>query len=251
MTKHFWQALVFSLMPASALSDDIEIVAPHITGLIEEGGQGYYQQLLSMAAEPEHLSADSEALKYQEQFLPYKRALMTFKKGGGDCIYSFTKVLTEEFGSEQIIFSYPFGAFAYYVFTRADQPPLASVSALSNQQVGGTLGHDAYYRRFLPDDVKLELVNDDAASVRKLQLGRVDYIIGALPDLNPYLDELSYDPTSPLVKSYDRLTCRNTVKAAQFLNTLSRRLISLKNNGVYRDIGGPLYIEFEQDFVSY
>jgi len=71
-------------------------------------------------------------------------------------------------------------------------------------------------------------------------------MIGALPDLTPYVDQLSYSPAHPLVKSYDRITCHNTPYNQVFIDELSVSLRALKDNGRYKKIAKELYLEFDK-----
>ncbi|MHA7925713.1 MAG: hypothetical protein ACX936_10965 [Marinobacter sp.] len=59
------------------------------------------------------------------------------------------------------------------------------------------------------------------------------------------MDKLSYDPQSPLLESYDRLTCHNTEANRQFLSRLSAQMKGLKEAGLYEQLAGQLYVEFE------
>ncbi|WP_413231785.1 hypothetical protein [Marinobacter sp.] len=78
-----------------------------------------------------------------------------------------------------------------------------------------------------------------------LKRGRIDVAIGAVPDIQPYLDQLSYAPELWLYKGYDRLTCYNTPENRTFVDDLSERLKSLKVAGAYQQLSGNLYLDFD------
>lgn len=222
-----------------AYAEKIKLAAPRITSLIESEGSGYYQKLLSEAYGP-------YSLPYIETFYPYKRALFLFEQNKVDCIYSFTTVFQEKLGLENILYSYPLGTFSYHVFKREGEPPLQDVSLLSGQRIAGVLGHESYYKAYLPKDVQLELVAEDEQTVNMLERKRFDYIVGALPDLMPYVHRLSFDPAAYLVQNYDRITCHRSQETKEFLNDLSKRLYRLKQQGVYQRLGRDIYMDFKQ-----
>ena len=85
----------------------------------------------------------------------------------------------------------------------------------------------------------------DAQNLAMLEHQRFGAMIAAVPDVRPFMDELSYDPKTPLLESYDRLTCHNTEANRQFLTRLSARMKSLKEAGLYEQLAGQLYVEFE------
>lgn len=238
------KALLFlfasSLLFAEEYRDEIKMAAPHITSLIEADGKGYYQRIMQQALKP-------LPQLVSQQYYPYKRALLMFEQGRVNCIYSFTKVMENKLGKENIISSYPLGAFAYYVFSPKDVSAVHSLSEILNKRVGGTIGHDEYYRHRLPEGTNLSLLDKDQQNLQLLKLGRLDYLIGALPDLSPYLSELNYDANLPLIESYDRITCHAGDGSAEFISLLSAQLKQLKEGGVYQALAPDLYLDFDAD----
>jgi len=234
-------AVYLSILSSAAHSEveikSITLLAPHITNLVEENGKGIYQRLLSEALE-------LAGQKTKEIFAPYKRALLLFEQGQGDCIYSFTKVLQNKLGKQNIVYTYPLGAFAYYIFTAKNSPAISDPQKLRGLRVGGVFGHNNYYQHTLAKDISLIMVNKDIQNIEKLRLNRLDAIIGALPDLTHYKPELSYDASAPLVKSFDRITCRQSERNRAFVGSVSSAMRQLKHLGVYQKIYKSLYIDF-------
>lgn len=221
--------------------DRIRLAVPGFSHLTTEAGDGIYQRILARAVEK--LDVELHA-----SFYPIRRALLVFEQREADCIYSSTEALEQNFGKDELIFSYPLGKFSFFLFTLKNNPPIASVSALSNKQVGVVSGQEHFLRPFL-ENHQLDVVwsRNDALNVSMLEYGRFEAIIGAIPDIRPYLDKLSYSPDHPLLESFDRLTCHNTERNQAFLTQLSRELKKLKRDGVYQDIAGPLYVGFDDD----
>jgi ABC-type amino acid transport substrate-binding protein len=237
--KIFFSAIISFLLTTGLClaNNEIKLAAPYITGLIEKDGSGYYQKIVSEAL-------SNEKLNVKQQFYPYNRALNLFKENSYDCIYSLTKVLQEELGEDRILYSFPLGAFAYYIFSPKDKPPISSSSDIVDKRIGGVIGHDNYYKDALDKRIELSLAYSDSKNIQLLELNRIDYLIGALPDLNAYIDELNYVPTKPLVQSFDRITCHANDTNKQFLNTLSVQLKKMKEQGRYKEIDENFYLEF-------
>ncbi|MFE8069928.1 transporter substrate-binding domain-containing protein [Marinobacteraceae bacterium S3BR75-40.1] len=216
----------------------LEIAAPHISSLLEYDQSGIYQRILSRAL----ARIDEEVT--QEVF-PYKRGLRAFEQHQVDCVYAFNDVITERMGPRRVITSYPLGAYRFYIFTRKDSPVLTSPEQLRGLRVGGVIGQEDFFRKVVGPDLNLTLVSRDEQIVQLLNYGRVDALIGALPDLSPYRDQLNYSPTNPIYTGYDRITCYNTPRNRQFVNALSRVLTELKKEGVYKQEAGALFVDFD------
>ena len=236
------RALFFgaSVLSAPAVADSlVRIAVPDITSLLTENRDGVYQKIVYRAL-------DSIDAKVSEQFYPYKRAMMVFEQRGADCIYSFTEVLERRLGEDAVIASFPLGKFSYYLFTPQDDDPVGTLSKLEGQTVGAVIGHETYLNGVLKGhDVNVIWSKSDAQNLAMLEHQRFGAMIAAIPDVRPFLDQLSYDPDSPLLESYDRLTCHNTEANRQFLSDLSAEMKRLKKAGVYEQLAGKLYVEFE------
>lgn len=215
----------------------IVIAAASLTNLVEENGLGVYQKIMNLAL-------SDTSYNITEKFLPFRRALIEFERNNVDCNYSSTELLQDKFGTDAIISSYPLGVFIFYVFTKQDTKAISNLNDLNNLRTGGINGQAQYYQNLLPKDAKLQLLNSDKQGMQMLNLNRLDAFIAALPDLTPYIEELSFDRDYPIYTSFDRITCHNNEKNKAFLNVLSSALSKLKTEGSYKKIAGEFYIDF-------
>lgn len=221
----------------SKSNKNIIIGAASLTNLVEKNGLGVYQQIMRLALQGTNYHVT-------EKFLPFRRALLEFEQNHVDCNYSSTELLQDKFGSDAIISSYPLGVFIFYIFTKQDTKAISNLNDLNNLRTGGINGQAQYYQDLLPKDAKLQLLNTDKQGMKMLNLNRLDAFIAALPDLTPYIGELSFDRNYPIYTSFDRITCHNTEKNKDFLNLLSSALSKLKTEGSYKKIAGEFYIDF-------
>jgi hypothetical protein len=228
-----------STVTASDPALQILIAAPKLSHLVEKDQTGIYQRLFRRALEGTPYSV-------RELFLPFRRALLEFEHHQVDCTYSFTEVIEEMLGEHAIISSFPLGAFSFHIFTRKNNPAISNLEQLKNLSIGAVNGQEHYYHSRLPPELnnQLKLLNTDKQGIEMLNLKRLDAYIGALPDMNPYVDSLTFDKTLVLYKSFDRITCHNTEKNQAFLNIISAQLEHLKNSGEYQRIAGDFYIDF-------
>jgi hypothetical protein len=229
-----------SILSAPALADSVvRIAVPDITSLLTENRDGVYQKIL-------HRALEGLDVAVTEQFYPYKRAMLVFEQRGADCIYSFTEVLERRLGENAVIASFPLGKFTYYLFTPPGAEPVSTLSKLEGETVGAVIGHETYLDGILDgQDINVIWSKSDAQNLAMLEHQRFGAMIAAVPDVRPFLDRLSYDPATPLLESYDRLTCHNTENNRQFLSDLSAEMKRLKQTGVYEQLAGSLYVEFE------
>ncbi|MBC7184528.1 MAG: transporter substrate-binding domain-containing protein [Marinobacter sp.] len=229
--------------PAQADSP-VRLAVPDITSLLTENRDGVYQRIL-------HRALKGLEVDVRERFYPYKRAMLVFEQGEADCIYSFTQVLEQRLGEEAVIASFPLGKFSYYLFTPKGDDPVRHLSQLEGQSVGAVIGHEAYLDEVLEgQDINVIWSKSDAQNLAMLEHDRFGAMIAAVPDILPYVDSLSYDPDAPLLESYDRLTCHNTKANRRFLDNLSEALRRLKAAGIYRELAGDVYVEFDTGTAS-
>lgn len=173
------------------------------------------------------------------------RALQMFEGSRVDCLLSLTDVLRQRVGDSGFVYSYPLGKFSFHIFTLAEEPPIASIKELRGMVVGHIKGHEVYLDPVLEGELELEAVRSEAQAVQMLKMGRLDALIAAIPDIRPYLDRLSYAPGHPLLESFDRINCHDTKQNRAFLEALSGQLRRLKEDGVYQEVLGELYVPFE------
>jgi len=233
-------SIFFSLWLSSiAQAEDLSVLAPQVSGLVEEDGTGAYQQVLREAAKRANL-------RFTERFYPYKRALVLFEEHQGTCIYSPVDPFEESLGTNAILASTPLGGVRMHVFTRKGEPVITAADQLKGKRVGGMIGLDSFYKDIIEHGAELDYVPADVQNVKKLQAGRIDAFIGALPDLNPVLEHLDYAPEYVLVESYDRILCHNTITGAEFIKAISPVFESMKSDGTLAALMGRHHLELRE-----
>lgn len=231
--------LVFclGLMANGSQASPIRIAVPPIDNLLEEDGSGVYQRLVST-------SVDSLAVEVQSLFYPYRRAIRAFNAQEVDCIYSLDDALHQIYQPEELVSSFPLGKFSFHAFTAPDKPAIASVDELVNLRLVAIMGHELYIESVLQGSIVTEMVMAEHQAISMLNQGRVDVVIAALPDIQPYASQLTYSPEFSLFTGYDRLNCHNTEDNRNFIRDLSQQLIKLKSERGYERLAGDFFVPF-------
>lgn len=231
-------ALCLVCMASPAVAQDIEVAAGLFIGIINEQGDGPYQQILIEAARRSGVSLN-------EHVYPLKRAVKAFTSKEVLVIYGMTSAVVDQIGDEQILTSYPLGVYKLFVFTRKGSAAISSVEQLKGLRVGGVIGYEAYYQTLLAYGVKLDYVGNEDLQFKKLSVGRIDAIVGFMPDWLVFADTLIYDPNFPISVGYDYLTVWKTPLGQAFVEQISPALQEMHQDGSLKAILGERYMEFE------
>jgi len=230
--------LLFLTFTGASIAKDVNIAAGIFLGIIEEDGTGPYQLILKEAAK----RAD---VKFSEQVYPLKRAVKMFTNKKVLAIYGMTDAVIEEVGVDNIITSYPLGAYKVFIFTPKDRPVISSFEQLQGKRVGGINGYQPYYQSLVENKVDIHYFTHEDQQLERLKLGRIDAIIGFIPDWTPYLDKLHFDAQLPIHVGYDYMSVWNTPAGQAFVNKISPALLSMKLDGTLQKILAERYIDFK------
>lgn len=227
----------FGLLANGSQASPLRIAVPPIENLLEEDGSGIYQRLVSE-------SVESLGVEIESRFYPYRRAIRAFDAHEVDCIYSLGDVLHQTYPPEELVSSFPLGKFSFHAFTAANKPAIASVKELASLRLVAIMGHELYIESVLQGSTITDMVMSEHQAVNMLNQGRVDVVIAALPDIQPYVSQLTYSPGFSLFTGYDRLNCHNTEDNQNFIRDLSQQLMKLKSERGYERLGGEFFVPF-------
>jgi len=237
--KSFLIILSFLLCSVSiADGTNFVILAHKIPNLVEENGKGAYQLIMREAAR-------NGGVAFKEEFYPSKRALKMVYNKEALCIYIFSNDAEKELGKDKVITSPAIGMGALYIFTLKGVKPFSSIDELKGKTISGTLGAEGYYESLVKKNINIDYATTNEQNIKKLKMGRVDAILGFLPDLNMHLHELSYNPEFTLLKFTDRVTCHNNKEGRKFLKAIAPAIEEMKKNGRVKELRGEFYFEFK------
>lgn len=235
----FWLTLFLSFPLATmTTAQEVSVSAGIFIGIINDDGKGPYQLILKEAAK-------RAGIIIAETTYPLKRAVKTFTTKNALAIYGMTDAVIEEIGSEEIITSYPLGVYKLFIFTRKGDSSISSYAQLHRSTVGGVHGYEAYYKELVKNNINIEYLSREESQLKKLNAGRINAIIGFMPDWIPYLNKLSYDPHFSIHVGYDYMTVWNTPEGNSFVDRISPALQGMHADGTLSKILGDRFMEFE------
>ncbi len=160
--------------------------------------------------------------------LPATRAFAEFARCSDCCISPANKnPVFYEFNTDAYVASKPQNLAKVYVFSPAGAPAVATLDALKGKRVGIRAGLP-YGKRI--DDTK-DFTKDPSpsaeASIKKLQLGRVDYLLEWTPDMDIAFRKLNMTPlprveAQPVEVHEDSVLCKASPRTQEFLEKLNR-----------------------------
>ncbi|WP_281557057.1 transporter substrate-binding domain-containing protein [Thalassomonas sp. RHCl1] len=234
MTKRYIFALaaLLGIFWEKALA--LDIYSHKMEFLMLEDGSGAYQKLLAVLSQNAKLS-------YKINMLPINRAQLAFAENSQSCLLSGAGSLDNI--RHQYISSLPLGFIRLHLFNLPGKTKLTSFADLSaDNTLGGLIGLKKLYDKLLPEELEIELVNNDEQNLKKLRLGRIDAVLAFLPDFRRYQAQLQYSPEFVLYQSYDSVFCHDTASNRLYIETLNRALEQITADNRYRKIMGELYM---------
>lgn len=227
--------LVCFIWPVAA--QEVKVAAGLFIGIITEQGDGPYQTILTEAG-------SRAGITFDERVYPLRRAVKAFTRKEVLAVYGMTDAVIEKVGDKQILTSYPLGVYKLYLFTAKGRRAISSFAQLKGLKIGGVIGYEAYYQTLLDHGVAIDYVGNEAFQFKKLAAGRIDVIIGFMPDWLAFRDDLTYDPDFPIHVGYDYLTVWNTPAGQAFVDKISPALQQMHLDGSLKAILGERYMDF-------
>ena len=221
----------------TAPGQEVEIVMPLFGNLVTERGDGLYEQLFYEAA-------DRIRSPYTVRHYPFKRAVQYFVEHAGSCLIA-DDVTRDRIERIKLVSSYPFGAAKVHIFSLRGQPVVSSMDELEGKRLGGTRHDIGYYGPVISRGIAIDYAPTQILSLEKLKAGRVDAILGIVPDFIPYLGQVDFDPDHPLTVFYDRLICHDNGLGRSVTERVSEALEAMKSEGFTQGIMGSQHVEFD------
>jgi len=158
---------------------------------------------------------------------------------------AYYDVMESRLGKANVVPAYPFGAAKTYVFSLRGQPVISSQKELEGKKIGGILFGDYYYGSLVSSGIPIDYAPTQTLLLNKIRAGRVDVILGAMPDFVPLLGEFDYDPDYVVDTFFDQMVCHNNELGRSVTARISGALEAMKSEGITQKIMGPQFIDFE------
>jgi len=221
------------LFCSSQSASSIEIHGHQVANLIEEDGAGVYQELLTKLTKRFELEVAILSIT------PMKRGRVYFEKDKRSC-----RIDGEGIFGDWAIQSQPLGGYRMHIMNLKSQPIIRTVSELNpTAKLGGLLGLEMAYKNTLIEPFEIELVEHERQNIEKLKFGRIEALLGFVPDYNRYLDQLQFDKNLVLLEGEDRIYCHNTERGRSYIESFNNALEEMRRDGSYKEIMGTFYLE--------
>ncbi|WP_196160342.1 hypothetical protein [Reinekea sp. G2M2-21] len=214
-----------------------------------------YRLRIDNSAHYNHLwqRLESMGLSRSLSVVPLKRAFRDFSKEKDSCIFptSITALTTSfpEYSTDELIASTPVDYVSLKVFTRPDEEVVSDLRQLNGKRVAIWNGLD-------PDiflnglDVEVESTVDEGVRLKMLYSGRVDAILGFVPDTLIASDFLGIErPNAEGAFTYFAgngisMVCFDSESNRAFVAQFNQLINLLREKGELRRVLGP-YVTLE------
>lgn len=221
------------------------LAQPNVVGIelqyrLRQDGTAHYNQLWQRLA--------NQGLEFNLTILSLKRALRDFSPDQGDCLFptSLRSLTTTfpELASAPLFESDTVDYGALRIMTRHGEAPITSLAELDGKAIALWNGLDPSI--FLQGvNARIHPTTDEDVRLNMLYAGRVDAILGFLPDTLIAADQLNF-PIPTYKHSYDyfhdnliNMVCTDTPENRKFVEEFNAKLATLRSTGELRDILGP------------
>jgi ABC-type amino acid transport substrate-binding protein len=225
------------LITTPVLADPLLVVGPVIPGLLDSDGKGAYNKLFDA------ISAKS-GVEMQIDLYPYTRTVSYYENGKYDVFFPATTVDVTRDSVETT----EFNRLKMFIFTAAGTSPITSASKLKGLHVGLQRGID-FPEVITNIPMNVTELNNEVQGIKMLALGRIDAMVGLVPDVYLALQKLggniklSVDTTKHYSDNAESFVFANKPEYAPIVDKLNQAIKSLRESGKIKQILGSAYVE--------
>ena len=242
ITGIFLLTLLISVLCKTAYADSSSqlIYGIDLDYRLSENGKTQYNALLK--------ELEEQGLLFKSVIRPLRRSQASFKRDTKSCIFPATisaiKANDTSFDNQKLLQSIPIDQVSLRVFTQSEKPFVSSLDELEGKKVAVVNGLNPDI--FFPDiNMSVEFTANEEARVKMLDAGRIDAVLGFLPDVLLAAEALNlpppiYDKELSVVSDEGvSFICHDTKMTRNFLKSTNKIIYKLKTNGKLRNILGP------------
>ncbi len=214
--KHLFSPIVLlaALVPALA-GAEVTVLGIEIEGLHASNRSGDYDKIIGNVKDTK-ITVE-----------PAARAFGEFAKCANCCISPANKnPVFYEFNTDAFVASKPMGVAKIYIFSPAGKEAVSSLDALKGKKVGLRAGLPYGERIEQAKDFTKDSSPSAEASIKKLQLGRVDYVLEWTPDMDFAFEKLKMEAlphasNEPVETHDDTVLCKASPETKAFIQELN------------------------------
>jgi hypothetical protein len=213
------RALIRSLLFAAFLGPlaaraQVTVLGTEIAGLHQSNLAGEYDKIVGNVKDA------------TVKVLPAARAFAEFAKCADCCISPANKnPVFYEFAGNAYVASKPMNLARIFIFSAPGKKAVSGLDALKGKKVGLRAGLAYGTRIDRAADFAKDFSPSAEASIKKLQLGRVDYLLEWTPDMDFAFQSLNMPPLphagQPVEVHEDSVVCKSSPRTTAFLEKLN------------------------------
>lgn len=217
-------------LSSSDASTSVNIGAYYIPGLIDNEHSGVFIDYLKAIEQ-------KSGVKFKVLMAPTKRVQLNFIEGEIVGYFPELHDQLENLQSETVT-SEPFWVKPIIVYTRKGSFKIKTLTDLEGKNIGLVRGYSYGLEVINNSKIYKTFVDNDKTSMRMLQLGRLDVVLGddyaavtSVKDLK-LEDSIEYDLARPLTKLDVFFVFRNSSEGRQLNEAVSSAIRALKAEGI-------------------
>jgi hypothetical protein len=185
--------LAFILLTLSSLcaAADQIMVMPAMEPYFSENGNARYQLLMQ-----EILRRSGNDINIE--YLPLAKSIQFFDQNKNACYPAARKLAFGFLGHDVIDAGVAINKFKIVIATPKSEPLISSAESLRNRSVAAIIGNVLSAYGIPVSHITIHYVNTYEQSVKLLEKGRVNAIVGSTIALMPYRDKLNFDVNNPV-----------------------------------------------------
>ena len=226
--------ILLTLSSLCAAADRI-MVMPAMEPYFSENGNAGYQRLIQ-----EILRRSGNNINIE--YLPLAKSIQFFDQNKNACYPAARKLAFGFLGHDVIDAGVAINKFKIVIATPKSEPLVSSVDSLRNRSVAAINGNVLGAYGIPVSNITIHYVNTYDQSVKLLEKGRVNAIVGSTAALMPYRDKLNFDVNNPVFSVDQGIVCHPGDESRAFLKSIRPAIQSMKADGSLKSILGEYYL---------
>jgi len=228
-------AFILLTLPSLCAAADRIMVMPAMEPYFSENGNARYQRLMQ-----EILRRSGNNINIE--YLPLAKSIQFFDQNKNACYPAARKLAFGFLGHDVIDAGIAINKFKIVIATPKSEPLVSSVESLRNRSVAAINGNVLGAYGIPVSHITIHYVNTYDQSVKLLEKGRVNAIVGSTIALMPYRDKLNFDVNNPVFSVDQGIVCHPGDESRAFLKSIRPAIQSMKTDGSLKSILGEYYL---------
>ena len=224
------------LLVLSCQANDRFIVLPEIEPFYGADGQGAYNKILAEIGRRSGIDIRIESY-------PLARAVLVFSSDPDSCYIVSAGMAEHLLGLKFVENAERLNTGKVVFATPQSSNTPTSLSEFRNANIAILIGEPLALYDLDDLNINFQEVRSHEQSIKLLELGRVDAIMGSMVELIPYADGLALHEQIPITTYRETITCHSSQASRNFLRQLDPVIHSMRADGSLSRLLGEYLID--------